>query len=46
MVVRLTGVIQTSGNRKVIATTNEYDECDRSTTVERIPRLVGFGRGT
>ncbi len=42
MVVRLTGAIRTTGNRKETATTNEYNVRDCSTTVERIPRLVGF----
>lgn len=43
MVVRLTGVIHTSGSRKANVTTDEYSVRDRSTTVERMPRLVGFG---
>jgi hypothetical protein len=46
LVVRLTGVILTSGSHKVNLTTNENSVRDCSTTVERIPRLVGFGLTT
>lgn len=46
VVVRLTGVMHTSGSHKVNLTTDENNVRDCSTTVERIPRLVGFGLTT
>ena len=46
MVVRLTGAIHTSGSRKAIATIDENNVRNCSTTVERIPRLVGIGLRT
>lgn len=46
LVVRLTGAIHTSGNRKATAAADENNVCNCSTTVERIPRLVGIGLRT